>query len=830
MCGPDREIVVVDMIRAVQAGRGGVLLVDGEPGGEGPLVPEFSLPPEFSLAPEYAAASAGPGFSAGPRLSFSPSGTDVDQLLAPLARAWPELRTCPELRARPDLIALDDLECARMVLAPLDEDENAAAQLIADELGAAPERDLLEMAAAADGDPVLLAELLARLRDEDAIRISGGSASLTSGQRPQRLRTAVRRWLTDRGPRALRFLATGAVLGRMVQLDNAAAMLGEAPAVLLPARQAALAGSTGMLAAANAGMFAAAGASMFAAAGAGMFAAVPHTAAKLTARTLTAAGLADEKRISQAVTAVESRIAAMRLTEAADLARGALAGPVPAAAAARLRCCLSSVMLLGGQLAAAAEQAEQVLSEPGLTAADRDEAEFALLLGLSASAQATERLRARAAAILSGGTHREAAAVTGALLAEAVLDWREGRLSAALDFARQAVCQGAAGAASGSRIMSRLVLASLLIPAGCLEEAAEVISALSADAPAPDAPAPDAPSLDVPGRSAHAEILQAHLALAAGDSAEAVARAKSGLGLADAQGAGLLRVLGLSVLATVALRSGELRAAARHLKGCQAHTTAHGPGLEAARGLLLAAQVAQAREDTQTAARLADELISLAGRDRSVLLADCAAAAWLVRFALGRQDREHAEEVGAAADKLAAENPELPGVVAAAAHAGGLLTGDAYLLSRAAREHPDPWARASAAEDVGELLAESEDLGRAARSFETSLADYERTGAQRDALRVRLRLRGLGIARRQADYAGGSRPGWASLTDTERAVSDLIAHGLTTQKIAGEMLLSADAVTFHLRQAFRKLDVSNRAQLKRIRPERSHAADRQQIS
>ncbi len=756
MRGRDREIaVVLDMIRAAQTGRGGVLLVEDEPAvGKSPLLPEFS------------AASAG-------HLS---SGSTAGA------------------RARPEFIAPDDPECARMVLAPPDDD--ATAQLIADELSAAPEQDLLELAVGPGGDPLLLAELLAGLPDEGGSRIGGGSASLTSAQLPQRLRTAARRWLAALSPRTRQFLAAGAVLGRSRQLGNAAALLGEAPAVLLPRRRAALA------------------------AGAGMIASVPQTAANLTLRTLTVTGLADETRIFQAVAAVEARTAAMRLAEAEDLARGALAGPIPAAAAARLRCCLSSILLLSGQLAAAAAQAEQVLSEPGLTARVRDEAEFALLLGLCASAQATEQLRARAAAILSGGAHREAAAVTGALLAEAVLGWRDGRLCAALDLARQAVRQGAAGAASASRELPRLVLASLLIPAGCLEEAAEVISALSAGTPGPAGP----------GRGASTEILQAHLALAAGDSAEAAARAQAGLGLADAQGTGLLSVLGMSVLATAALRSGDLRAAARHLQGCQARAAARGPGLEVTRGLLVAAQVAEAREDTQTAAHLAADLIALAGRDRSVLLADCAAPAWLVRFTLGRRDREHAEAVAVAADQLAAANPGLPGVVAAAAHARGLLSGDANLLSRAAREHPDPWARASAAEDLGVLHAGHDELGRAARSFEESLAGYDRTGAQRDALRLRLRLRGLGIRQRHVAYAGRPRPGWASLTDTERAVSDLVAHGLTTQKIAGEMLLSADAVALHLRQVFRKLDISNRAQLARIRAERSHAADRQHVS
>src|ERR1035441_1526015 len=194
MRGRDREIaVVLDMIRAGQTGRGGVLLVEDELAvGKGPLFPEFS------------AASAG-------HLS---SGSTAGA------------------RARPEFIAPDDPECARMMLAPLDED--ATAQLIADELSAAPEQDLLELAVGPGGDPLLLAELLAGLPDEGGSRIGGGSASLKSAQLPQRLRTAARRWLAALSPRTRQFLAPGAVLGRSRQLGNAAALLGEAPAVLLP--------------------------------------------------------------------------------------------------------------------------------------------------------------------------------------------------------------------------------------------------------------------------------------------------------------------------------------------------------------------------------------------------------------------------------------------------------------------------------------------------------------------------------------------------------------------------------------------------------------------
>ena len=53
---------------------------------------------------------------------------------------------------------------------------------------------------------------------------------------------------------------------------------------------------------------------------------------------------------------------------------------------------------------------------------------------------------------------------------------------------------------------------------------------------------------------------------------------------------------------------------------------------------------------------------------------------------------------------LADANPGFPALAAAAAHSQGLATHDAGLLGEAAVQHPDPWARASAAEDLAILL------------------------------------------------------------------------------------------------------------------------------
>ena len=57
--------------------------------------------------------------------------------------------------------------------------------------------------------------------------------------------------------------------------------------------------------------------------------------------------------------------------------------------------------------------------------------------------------------------------------------------------------------------------------------------------------------------------------------------------------------------------------------------------------------------------------------------------------------------------------------------------------------------------------------------------------------------------------------GLAGLTDTERAIVDLVAQGLTNRQIADRVFISRHTVDFHLRSIFRKVDVTSRIDLTR---------------
>ncbi|GGK78695.1 helix-turn-helix transcriptional regulator [Sphaerisporangium melleum] len=420
-------------------------------------------------------------------------------------------------------------------------------------------------------------------------------------------------------------------------------------------------------------------------------------------------------------------------------------------------------------------------------------------------------------------------AVSAALAVLGAVAWSGGRPDEGLRRAWESVHRAPAGRSA----RPRLALAATLLDAGrpdearaVLREAAEEIEALGHLAWAP-APA----------------VLTARAELACGRLAEATGHAQAALDLAEATGARLFVPDAASVLATAALRRGDIRSAARHAETALAADSPCGPGAPedppgrsprrptsaSVRAALVAVQVTEAAAGPHAAMAQAAPLYAAlregGARARAVLAGEPGAAPWLLRLALTAGDRRTAELVAAAAEDLARLVPESPASRAAAVHARGLLDGDAAALGLVAARGSDPWARASAAEDLGQAPAAGDDGHRACvRALEEALAGYERCGAARDAGRIRHRLRRLGVRHRH--WATADRPacGWASLTDTERTVSLLVAQGLTNRQVAGQMFLSAHTVAFHLRQTFRKLGIGSRVELTRLVLERRHDA------
>ena len=481
--------VIRDLLRRAQRGAGGVMLVDGEPGiGKSLLLRDATdeaADQGFSLAagaadqlgqaiPFFALRAALREPFAG--LTAGDPGRDL-----PDAAAWwiAQIRAHLEQRAAaaPVLVCLDDLHwaspatlaalralprdlkrhpvawllarsstpqratdylfgllekdgAARVTLAPLDQD--AVAAMLTDAFGAPPDQALADLARGAAGNPSLVAELIGGLRDDHAVRVTGGRAVLGSARLPQRIHRLAQRRLEGLSQQAQQLLVTAAPLGQAFRFEDAAEMLGETPAMLLPAVEEAMnaaiitvaddafafrhqllrravgdvipwparkalhrqygeillargesAGraASHLLQAAHRGDPASLAGLDTAAAQ--TLRSAPQTAAGLALRALEFTPPAGPDAQARAVAAAEALTAAGRLDQAARIAGDMLAKPLPPAAEDRLRCALSAVLCARGQARDAADQAQLVLARPQLPGELRDQALTAHLQALA---------------------------------------------------------------------------------------------------------------------------------------------------------------------------------------------------------------------------------------------------------------------------------------------------------------------------------------------------------------------------------------------------------------------------------------------------------------
>jgi DNA-binding CsgD family transcriptional regulator len=195
----------------------------------------------------------------------------------------------------------------------------------------------------------------------------------------------------------------------------------------------------------------------------------------------------------------------------------------------------------------------------------------------------------------------------------------------------------------------------------------------------------------------------------------------------------------------------------------------------------------------------------------------------MVRIALAVGDRELAESAVADANRRAELCPDVPSLAAIAAHATGLLNGDIDKLSEAVslfKRSPRSLAHAAAWEDLGLAHQRQETAESGVDALTQALVLFARAGATRDAARIRSRLRAVGIRRRVATTEKPAT-GWAAMTNSELAVAQLVADGLTNREIADRLFVSPHTVNTHLRHVFAKLKVNSRVDLTRLATERN---------
>jgi DNA-binding CsgD family transcriptional regulator len=533
----------------------------------------------------------------------------------------------------------------------------------------------------------------------------------------------------------------------------------------------------------------------------------PEWSSELALRALELTDAGDVDRFDRAATAVENLMAAARLQEAEYLASSALGSHgVPFAAAARLRLTLAQLCLFSGRPQAAADEIETVVSDPMVPAPLRAPAELCLLwarLALGDRPAAGGQVEA----ILSGGPGRDEL-LAPALAALAVMTWRDGRVADGLGLARAAVVRGDRQPPTVGGPFARLWLASMLTALGELAEARALVDAARDEI--------------IVGRetlwSAAPVIAVARIDLAAGRLDDASASARVAIDLATKLGTSCFLSPARTVLAEVELMAGELSEAAAHLEG-DGSAVAWPPWTASSRRLA-EARLAEAIDGPDQVKSRADGPYDDLALDAGLLLDDPAGAAWLVRTALAADDRERAERVLAEAERLAVLNASFPTVVAASQHARGLVHADSESVREAGTLHRHVGAQASAWEDAGVLRLGGDDRSAGKEQLEQAVVAYERMGAERDAARVRARLRSIGVRWRHGRRAERPVSGWASLTDTECAVAELVAEGLTNAQVADRLYLSRHTVDFNLRQIFRKLGITSRVALARLHFER----------
>ncbi|MFF5563806.1 LuxR C-terminal-related transcriptional regulator [Streptomyces sp. NPDC012623] len=758
-------------------------------------------------------------------------------------------------------------------LGPLPVD--ALAHLVTDCTGAAPGPALLALAESVNGTPRAVIELvrglvedgdicvvdgISRLRPDSPGNASAGTGGGMPASVPKRFSALVQKELRSLSPPTMKALRLAAVLGSPFAPEDLSALLGEAPVGLLAAvdeavgrgllvcgerdlafrsgpirrvlldsvpppvcallrRQAAemlLARPDGVARAALQLVHIAqpgnAEALGVIAAGAGeLLATDPPSAAWLATRGMELLPSGHPERVRLARTAVDAFARAGDLDRAVALSKEtidettgrAAPGPTePAGDIAALRASMSTALLLRGDTRAARRAAHEALAarEGGPQLPE------AVITHLAASYLSGDGTAVDRARKIVGAPDRHPRTVRiGALTFHAFSQWRDGRVGEAVATLRAAVALDREGG-DAQLLDPRWFLAFALTKTDEYEEAAAVIQRCARPAP------PEVRTLAavVPA------LLRAPLRLAQGHLDEAEAAVRGGTG-GDGPYLPMLAPQAWLVLALVALRRGALAQAEDHTRTLEKDFPQDSPSPWWAARRLLNAQLAQAQGGSRAAAEMLAEIGTNAGALRDLLLEDAAAAAWCVRCALAADRPDIVRTVVGTMEYLRTHNPDVPAVLTSALHARALAEGDVDALARAGRQHRNPWARAAAAEDHGGLLLDRGDHAAAIVELDRALDAYGALGGERDAARVRARLRRLGVRRRHWTRAKRPDSGWESLTRTERKVAELVADGLTNQQAARHLYISPHTVGFHLRQIYRKLGIRSRMGLVRFR-------------
>ncbi len=124
-----------------------------------------------------------------------------------------------------------------------------------------------------------------------------------------------------------------------------------------------------------------------------------------------------------------------------------------------------------------------------------------------------------------------------------------------------------------------------------------------------------------------------------------------------------------------------------------------------------------------------------------------------------------------------------------------------------------PFDLAETCAETGTGLLRRGDPARGRELAMEAWSIYEELGASRQEAALAQDLRDLGIRRGSRHKRGRPTLGWDSLTDSEQRIVGLVGEGLTNREIGERLFVSKGTVATHLRNIFRKLEVSSRTEL-----------------
>jgi DNA-binding CsgD family transcriptional regulator/tetratricopeptide (TPR) repeat protein len=736
--------------------------------------------------------------------------------------------------------------------------DHAVEQMVFDLARARPDDAVLAVARRAEGRPLLIDELIRGLLDDGGIVVDEGIARLVGGELPVRFTESIRHRMLRMSPQATRAVQVASVLGRSFNADQLADMLGVEAAGLLaplqegmnsdllieqgdhlsfrhdlvreavehsipatlrrtlrrqsvdvqlrrgiPLTEVALALADTISIGDDEAV------ALLREAAAELAETAPASAARLSRRALDATR--EDSPIRGALTA-ETILLLMQsgqVAEARAMAGSALSGILAPPVEARTRLHLSYLEATYGSLPEAIRQCRIGLDLPAMTDDVHSELAGALALHLASLGELEQSEQAitlaRRVSPPDGQLPGDIMLATAASMVEYYRpDW-----ATALRVAEDAIHRGAAGTHYGQRRASAEAwYAIALSMAGRCEQAMTCC----------DTGLREAQRSGNAGAISLWQMTRARILLDTGRLADARTEAEATLDLNEDLGAGFRAgVLALYTLGRVALWTGDRKLARRC--GADAERMISDDAL-VVRGVgsWLTALIAESDNDYQRGMEVTTEALGRFERPGPALSSplDPTDTPAYVRIALlaGQPDRARAAVL--AAENWQARNPGIPILAATAVHARGLLENDGDLLRHATtlfEDSPRIIARASACEDAGRWLPRTE--AAATEYLVTALGLYERAGDERDASRVRRRLRQRGVRTRRPQ----SKPdayGWHALSPAELQVVRLVADGGTNRAVAERLFLSPHTVNSHLRHAFTKLAITSRVELTRL--------------